>query len=61
MTLLANQNLMQVRTQGHSALLVSQDGVDWQIYLLVILHVILCFQWVQDLWILAGCSWSPGN
>lgn len=56
MTLPANQNLMQVRTRCHSALLSSQEDVDWQTCFLVILHVVPSFQGVRDLWILTLCS-----
>lgn len=35
MTLLENQNLMQVRTWCQSALLSSQEDVDWQMHFLM--------------------------
>lgn len=44
MTLLENQNLVQVRTWCQSALLSSQADFDWQMHSLVISCVVLCFQ-----------------
>lgn len=44
MTLLENLNLMQVRTWCQSALLSSQEDVDWQMHFLVISCVVPCFQ-----------------
>lgn len=56
MTLLANQNLMQVRTQCHLALLSSREDVDWQMCFLVISCMVPCFQGVRELWILTLCD-----
>lgn len=55
MAFLANQSLMQVRTWCHSALFSSPEDVDWQMCLLVISRVALCFQGVRELWILTLC------
>lgn len=55
MAFLANQSLMQVRTRCHSALFSSPEDVDWQMCLLVISRVALCFQGVRELWILTLC------
>lgn len=52
-TLLTDTNLMQVRTWCRSALLSSQEDVNWQMYFLVTLHVVPCFQGVWQLWILS--------
>lgn len=44
MTLLENQNPMQVRAWCQPALLSSQEDADWQVHFLVISCVVLCFQ-----------------
>lgn len=59
MTPLANQNLTQVRTWCHSALLSPQEDADWQTHFLVISHVVPCSQAVWDLLMLSLCSCSP--
>ena len=56
MTLLANQSLTQVRTRCQSALLSSQEDVDWQTRLLVISHVVPSFRGTRELWILTLCG-----
>lgn len=56
MTLLANQNLVQVRTRCHSALPPSREDVDREMCFLAVSRVVPCLQGVRELRILTLCS-----